>query len=510
MTERSWSVAFTGDRHDSLAAHLIRADRQEDVCFATYRPSTGVRRTTALIREVLLPQDGERLVHGTASFTTPYLLRAAERAAESQCGIVALHSHPLGSGWQAVSCTDQKTEASYANLAREVTGLPLVGMTLAGDERWSARAWDDGVGRDVSATDCENVRVIRDDRIVVSWNDELRPPPISQRSQIRTVHCWGDAVQADLARLRVLVVGPGSVGLTVAIALAATGIEHVGVMDYDTVKFVNLDRMLGASPLDAYVARSKTDLAQRLAEEASTAANFKTDAWQDSVCEPAGFAHVLDFDVVFSCVDRPWPRYVLNTAAYADLIPVIDGGIHVDPFVRGGMRGAMWRSHVVAPGRICLACNRQFHPSQVALERDGSLDDPSYINMLPEDHPLRVSQNVAALSVNQAGALLAQFVSLVVVPGGIGDPGPLRYQLANHLLQHDAKNTCIAGCPYPASVADGDLRFDPTGRHAAAELERATRARAQREPRVRVVRAVEDITLSLRRRLINVARRSLA
>jgi hypothetical protein len=34
-----------------------------------------------------------------------------------------------------MSGLDRDTEASYANLVREVTGLPLVGMTLAGAKR---------------------------------------------------------------------------------------------------------------------------------------------------------------------------------------------------------------------------------------------------------------------------------------------------------------------------------------------------------------------------------------
>ena len=91
---RHTSVAMTSAAEEALASLLVRDDGQEDVCLATYRPSTGLTRSTALIRTVVPPEPGDRLVHGNATFTAEYILRAAEAAQGDDCGLVLLHSHP--------------------------------------------------------------------------------------------------------------------------------------------------------------------------------------------------------------------------------------------------------------------------------------------------------------------------------------------------------------------------------------------------------------------------------
>src|SRR5229473_5881527 len=104
---RRTSVAMTASTHAELQAHLLRADGQEDICLGTYRPSTGATRRTALLRKVHLPEPGEREVHGNATITGDYVLRIATAAASDGDGVVLLHSHPGGRGWQAMSGPDQ-------------------------------------------------------------------------------------------------------------------------------------------------------------------------------------------------------------------------------------------------------------------------------------------------------------------------------------------------------------------------------------------------------------------
>lgn len=143
MTMRTASVAMNADVAETLRAHVDRPDGQEDICLATYRPSSGATRTTALVTSVITPMPGEREVQGNASIIGDYVLRAAALAHDRGDGLILCHSHPSSRGWQQMSGPDYDAEHSFANLARELTGHPLVGMTYSGGDRsWSARHWD--------------------------------------------------------------------------------------------------------------------------------------------------------------------------------------------------------------------------------------------------------------------------------------------------------------------------------------------------------------------------------
>lgn len=468
-----------------LQRHLLRDDGQEDVCLAIYSPSTGRTRTTALINAPLLPRHGERAVHGNASFTGDYIVRGASAAAAAAAGggLVLLHSHPGATGWQGMSQPDYTTEQSYAHLVHELTGLPMMGMTLAGNGDWSCRRWS----VDGEPTHGESVRALSD-HLRITWNDRLRPAPAVTASQERAVSSWGEIMQAWLARARVLVVGAGSVGLDVALRLAATGIVHIAVMDFDSLEIVNLDRMIGATRGDLLLARSKVEVAHRLMARAATADNPDLAPLDISICEPDGLAAALDYDVIISCVDRPWARSVLNTLAYADLIPVLDGGIGIDTFEDSTMRGATWRTHAVMPGQPCMVCNGQLDPAAAQKDKLGLFDDETYINSAGGT-PTLARQNVALLSASVSAGLLAQFVSLMVAPGGMGVPGPLRYALVPHCLEH-LSVTAPSNCAFEAATATGDCRLSLTGPHPRAHDVQKARKLRQRRLRTRALRNV--------------------
>lgn len=69
---------------------------------------------------------------------------------------------------------------------------------------------------------------------------------------------------------------------------------------------------------------------------------------------------------------------------------------------------------------------------------------------------------MAALAASVSAAQLAQFVSLVASPAGMGVSAPLRYMLAPHHLEH-LEVTSGAYCAYENDLTSGDNRITLTG-----------------------------------------------
>lgn len=104
-----------------------------------------------------------------------------------------------------------------------------------------------------------------------------------------------------------------------------------------------------------------------------------------------------------------------------------------------------------------MACNGQLRIQEVTLDREGLLDDPEYIRRAGLSAPAR--QNVAALAASVSAGQLAQFVSLVAAPGGMGVPPAQRYLLALHWQQSLSEATTQPHCRFEQHIGEGDSRI---------------------------------------------------
>ena len=449
-----FEVAMTAEANDQAIGHLLQhyewGEDQEDLCFALWRPSTGRSRRTGLIYKIILPRAEERNLHRNTSFEPEYLARAISLARQEKAGLACMHSHP-GRGWQGMSGPDVEAERDVVAYPAGVTGLPLIGLTIGADGYWSARFWEKG-SDGMAKQPCEKVRVIGPNVSQFYFDDRLVPPPPRREILKRTIDSWGEVTQRDIARLRVGIVGLGSVGCIVAEAMARIGVAHLTLIDPDHVEEHNLDRLLYASESD--IGKRKVELAKRAIRSHATAENVRVTALPLSIRDRVAYKAAIDCDILFSCVDRrPIGRDALNYIAYAHMIPVIDGGVSIEP-LNNQFHSAHWRAHLVGPQLQCMRCLGQYNSSDVSMELDGSLDNPSYIENLPSEEQPN-NRNVFPFSLSVAG----MEVNLMLRHLLVQDWWPVVQQQDYQFVRGDVcitKDKCYSSCEFPQRVAMGD------------------------------------------------------
>ncbi len=435
---------------DRLLKEFRAGRSQEALCFGLWRPGTGAKRLSALVFDFIPPVDGEVSLHGNASFEPHYLTRAVKEACSRKAGLAFMHNH-LTPGWQDMSATDVVAERDRIAPPARATGFPLVGLTLGTDGAWSARFWSwdgDHFRRDW----CEKVRVVGR-RMQVTCNDTVLPPPRRRPVLTRTIDTWGEIRQRDIGRLRIGVVGLGSVGCIIAEALARIGIGKLVLIDPDRIETHNLDRLLYAGAED--VGKRKVDLVATHVKRNATAEAIEVETHASAVQHRKSYRAALDCDLLFSAVDRPLPKDLLNRIAYTHCIPVISGGVRIENKPNGSLANALWSVAVVGPHRRCLRCDGQYASSDVIIERDGSLDDPSYFRRQGAPQ-MPSNQNVFPFGANVASFMVIEMVRLLTAEPWWPDlGGKMSYSLiVGRLCFDDAR--CIADCSVMADIAAGD------------------------------------------------------
>ena len=449
FTGLEMSIAMTARDDVALAKHLHKEVRQEDLAFAYWRPSAGQNRYTAIITKIVFPKPGDRILQGNVAFLPQYLRRVLAEVPEGS-GIAFLHGH-LGPGWQGMSHDDVVAEQErLAGAVAGRTGLPLVGLTRGTDGAWSGRLWLRKAPRCYERFWAHSVRVVGS-KLGITYHPDT-PAALANDRQVATLSVWGEAAQEQLVRARIGVVGLGSVGNLVAEALSRMGLRHLTYIDFDRIELRNLDRTAGATNDD--IGCLKVAVAAGSTRRSATAEHLDLRLAPHSVLTPEGLGAALDCDVLICCVDRPWPRHLLNTIAYSHLIPVIDGGILATVQPNGRPQHISWSIHTVGPDHACMVCLDALRRSDVSLDRDGMLDDPDYVAGLSEEDKAHFSRrNVFPFSMSVAAHEVLQLVGLVAGLPRVGGAGPQRYDCYPGAMRVLTSTSCEGGCEFDELTA---------------------------------------------------------
>ncbi|MBI3504476.1 MAG: molybdopterin-synthase adenylyltransferase MoeB [Proteobacteria bacterium] len=129
--------------------------------------------------------------------------------------------------------------------------------------------------------------------------------------------------QRKLKAARVLIVGAGGLGSPLALYLAAAGVGHLGLVDFDVVDVTNLQRQLLHGTKD--VGRSKLDSARDRVHDVNPHVELTT---YDTALTSANALDILrGWDLVVDGTDNFATRYLVNDACVLLGIPNVYGSI---------------------------------------------------------------------------------------------------------------------------------------------------------------------------------------
>lgn len=452
-------ASFTSVLEMDVRNLLLAEDNPAGLVCALSNVSFGKKSCTFLIYKLIPKVADEKANVEDVSSQLVYLKRVSELAREEDAGMVIIRN----------VTTPRSSDIINSWIESNIGQHDAILELSLSEEGWVGfiRGYDNQDER-------QSLSVIKSvgKKLKVWYDDDIRPKPLSREIYERTFNVWGEHNHGNLARLRIGIVGLGSVGSIVAETLARIGIERFVLIDFDEIQIHNLDRLLGASQGD--IKKMKALIAERQIRSSATANQVEIEVVLNGITEEEGYLNALDCDVIFSCVDRPWPRHVMNHIAYNHLIPVIDGGIGVR-MDKESLKfiGADWQLQTVGPEKACLQCLHAYESSDMATEREGLLDDPSYIQGLPEDHKFKRNENIFPFSANLASLEVMNLIEMVTSIGDRDYYGTQRYHYNQGCISLDHEPKCEDGCLFKEFVATGDRVFpSPTGFDYSADLAR--------------------------------------
>lgn len=251
---------------------------------------------------------------------------------------------------------------------------------------------------------------------------EVAPHSERYQRQLLLPH-FGEEKQQRLLQARVLVVGAGGLGCPVLLYLAAAGVGHISIVDFDTVALSNLHRQVLYSAEDigqqkAIVAARK--IAAAYPDSQLMAHNIQLDARN-------ALALVAAHDLVIDGSDNFPTRYLVNDACVLLGKPLVYGSVY-----RFEGQVAVF-NHTSSGAAENRSTNyRDLFPMPPAPHEVPNCADAGVIGVLPGI--------IGSMQANEAIKLIT----------GMGEP------LVNRLLTYNALNSSfyeVALSPNPEAAA---------------------------------------------------------
>lgn len=153
---------------------------------------------------------------------------------------------------------------------------------------------------------------------------ELSPDEVARYSRHLIMPEVAMDGQKRLKAAKVLLIGAGGLGSPLGLYLAAAGVGHIGVVDFDVVDFSNLQRQVLHATQD--VGRRKTDSASERLRGINP--EIRIETYETRISSANALDLIRPYDIVIDGTDNFPTRYLVNDACVLLRKPNIYGSIY--------------------------------------------------------------------------------------------------------------------------------------------------------------------------------------
>jgi molybdopterin/thiamine biosynthesis adenylyltransferase/rhodanese-related sulfurtransferase len=222
---------------------------------------------------------------------------------------------------------------------------------------------------------------------------ELSPAEMARYARHIAIPEFNTEGQKRLKQAKVLVIGSGGLGSPVLLYLAAAGIGHLGIVDFDVVDDSNLQRQVLFTVDD--VGKSKAETAKKRLQALNP--HIQVTVHNTRFTSENALAIIKDYDIVADGTDNFPTRYLVNDAC------VLAGKVNV------------YASIFRFEGQV----------SVFNYQREDGTRGPNYRDMFPEPPPPGLVPNCAeggVLGVLPGIIGSMQASEVIKIASGVGDP----------------------------------------------------------------------------------------
>lgn len=352
-------MTFLGSDYKILTEHLFSNRSVEQAAYLLCGLAKTDAETRLLVRKIIpvIKDDISDQNAISMNIMQRSFLRAIKTAADNRECFFFVHTHPIGISDFSFQ-DDVQEESLFRTAYNRIHSEAIHGsLIFTKPNDFTGRVWFlDGSKRPIDL-----VRVI--DK-VFHFHFKNQFQEVQMNYFDRQILAFGKNIQLLLSQLRIGIVGSGGTGSAITEQLIRLGIGSLLIIDNDTFKSSNINRVYGSRTIDESLPKVK--LMERLA--ADIGLGTKVEIIQSRIYYKSVFSRLKDCDIVFGCTDDELGRSILNRMAFYYLIPVFDMGVKIDSDENGAIKSIQGRVTTLIPSTACLFCRGRIKSDHIYEE----------------------------------------------------------------------------------------------------------------------------------------------